>query len=50
MFIFFDGEEAFVRWGPDDSIYGARNLAKKWESTGYPRSDSETNNIDRMVS
>ncbi|KAE8738986.1 glutaminyl-peptide cyclotransferase [Frankliniella occidentalis] len=28
---FFDGEEAFVRWGPTDSIYGARHLASKME-------------------
>ncbi|SCV66977.1 BQ2448_5623 [Microbotryum intermedium] len=28
--IFFDGEEAFVDWTYDDSIYGARHLAKKW--------------------
>lgn len=28
---FFDGEEAFVNWGPDDSLYGARHLAKKME-------------------
>lgn len=28
---FFDGEEAFVRWGPNDSIYGARYLASKME-------------------
>lgn len=28
---FFDGEEAFVDWGPHDSIYGARHLAKKME-------------------
>lgn len=25
--IFFDGEEAFLRWGPNDSIYGAKHLA-----------------------
>lgn len=31
MFIFFDGEEAFETWGPNDSIYGARHLAKKWK-------------------
>ncbi|GAA5798645.1 hypothetical protein HPULCUR_004050 [Helicostylum pulchrum] len=31
--IFFDGEEAFKEWGPTDSIYGARNLAQRWEST-----------------
>lgn len=35
MFIFFDGEEAFKEWGPQDSIYGARHLAAKWESQGF---------------
>jgi len=35
MFIFFDGEEAFVEWGPKDSIYGARHLAAKWESENF---------------
>ncbi|XP_055637626.1 glutaminyl-peptide cyclotransferase [Toxorhynchites rutilus septentrionalis] len=29
--VFFDGEEAFHQWGPKDSIYGARNLAARWE-------------------
>lgn len=28
---FFDGEEAFQRWGPSDSIYGARHLASKMQ-------------------
>lgn len=32
QFIFFDGEEAFVEWSAEDSIYGARNLADKWEN------------------
>lgn len=32
MLIFFDGEEAFKEWGPHDSIYGARHLAKKWKN------------------
>ncbi|XP_044758540.1 glutaminyl-peptide cyclotransferase-like isoform X2 [Coccinella septempunctata] len=31
--IFFDGEEAFVQWGPKDSIYGARHLAAKFEKS-----------------
>ena len=31
QFIFFDGEEAFEQWSDRDSIYGARNLAAKWE-------------------
>lgn len=34
MFVFFDGEEAFVQWTATDSIYGARHLAKKWEDEG----------------
>lgn len=29
--VFFDGEEALVNWTNDDSIYGARHLAKRWE-------------------
>lgn len=29
--VFFDGEEAFVQWGPNDSIYGAKHLASKWD-------------------
>ncbi|KAI9484409.1 hypothetical protein BDB00DRAFT_774987 [Zychaea mexicana] len=32
--VFFDGEEAFVRWTEEDSIYGAKHLAEKWHSTG----------------
>lgn len=35
MFVFFDGEEAFVEWSATDSIYGARHLAKKWEDEGF---------------
>lgn len=31
-FIFFDGEEAFHEWNAQDSIYGARHLARKWET------------------
>ncbi|PPQ98123.1 hypothetical protein CVT26_003167 [Gymnopilus dilepis] len=31
--IFFDGEEAFVQWTDTDSIYGARHLADKWDTT-----------------
>lgn len=33
--LFFDGEEAFLYWNPQDSIYGARHLARKWESEGF---------------
>ncbi|KAF5345419.1 hypothetical protein D9757_013476 [Collybiopsis confluens] len=31
--VFFDGEEAFVRWTSNDSLYGSRNLAGVWSST-----------------
>ena len=27
--MFFDGEEAFVRWTDTDSLYGSRHLAKR---------------------
>ncbi|KAF8969869.1 hypothetical protein BDZ97DRAFT_1725568 [Flammula alnicola] len=34
--VFFDGEEAFVDWTDTDSIYGARHLAEKWETSYIP--------------
>lgn len=46
MLIFFDGEEAFVNWSAEDSIYGSRHLAKKWELTKY----KNVREIDRIVS
>ncbi|XP_046443086.1 glutaminyl-peptide cyclotransferase-like isoform X2 [Daphnia pulex] len=49
QFIFFDGEEAFKDWNSRDSIYGARNLARKWESTSYPAQNRDgTNELHRM--
>lgn len=36
-FIFFDGEEAFKKWGPTDSLYGSRHLAAKWEKQPAPK-------------
>ncbi|TVY82451.1 Glutaminyl-peptide cyclotransferase [Lachnellula suecica] len=33
--LFLDGEEAFVNWTDDDSLYGARSLAESWESTPH---------------
>lgn len=35
MFIFFDGEEAFVEWSATDSLYGSRHLAAKWEKERF---------------
>jgi len=46
--IFFDGEEAFVRWTRSDSTYGSRNLAKVWQGTPYTYSNLEGNHLDRM--
>ncbi|QVM10165.1 hypothetical protein D8B26_004827 [Coccidioides posadasii str. Silveira] len=31
-----DGEEAFVQWTEEDSLYGARSLAEHMENTVYP--------------
>lgn len=32
--VFFDGEEAIEKWTREDSIYGAKHLAGKWENQG----------------
>ncbi|XP_053608049.1 glutaminyl-peptide cyclotransferase-like [Plodia interpunctella] len=49
MFIFFDGEEAFLQWGPKDSIYGARHLAEKWEGTPYKDGANHLQRMDVLV-
>lgn len=28
--LFFDGEEAFLNWNENDSIYGSSHLVKLW--------------------
>lgn len=50
MFIFFDGEEAFKEWGPNDSIYGAKHLATEWHNkrTVYGRGN-HVSELDKMV-
>lgn len=40
--IFFDGEEAFLQWGPKDSIYGARHLADIYDKSLHSISTGET--------
>jgi Zn-dependent M28 family amino/carboxypeptidase len=32
--VWFDGEEAFKEWTDEDSIYGSRHLAAKWQQDG----------------
>lgn len=53
MFIFFDGEEAFKEWGPKDSIYGAKHLAKIWHNnyTIFKNGEniSELDKLDLLV-
>lgn len=39
--LFLDGEEAFVQWTDEDSLYGARALAEQWEAETYGVSSSE---------
>ncbi|KAL6925615.1 hypothetical protein ACO0SA_000216 [Hanseniaspora valbyensis] len=41
--IFFDGEEAFVKWSESDSLYGSRELAKIYNENGL------INKIDLFV-
>jgi len=48
QFLFFDGEEAFVRWTSTDSIYGSRELAKTWENQGYSHAGTSGNHNDRI--
>ncbi|KYN04047.1 PREDICTED: glutaminyl-peptide cyclotransferase-like [Cyphomyrmex costatus] len=48
MFIFFDGEEAFQEWGPNDSIYGAKHLAKEWYNKKNYDEGIEFRELDRM--
>jgi len=48
QFIFFDGEEAFVRWTSTDSIYGSRNLAQTWETQNYQYKGVTGNHNDRI--
>jgi Zn-dependent M28 family amino/carboxypeptidase len=32
--VWTDGEEAFLKWTDEDSVYGARHLAQKWQQDG----------------
>ncbi|XP_020022719.1 glutaminyl-peptide cyclotransferase [Castor canadensis] len=46
--IFFDGEEAFLHWSPQDSLYGSRHLAMKMASTPHPPGARGTNQVHGM--
>ncbi|KAM8784420.1 glutaminyl-peptide cyclotransferase isoform 2-T2 [Rhynchonycteris naso] len=46
--IFFDGEEAFLHWSPQDSLYGSRHLASKMASTPHPPGARDTTQLHGM--
>ncbi len=46
--VWFDGEEAFGDWSPDDSLYGSRHLARKWASDGTARRLKALINVDMI--
>jgi len=57
--IFFDGEEAFVSWTADDSLYGSRYMADLWNRQPYnvkdglgfcqSREETQLDRIDAFV-
>lgn len=46
--IFFDGEEAFENWGPNDSIYGAKHLAYVMHNNRSVLSGETVSELDKM--
>ena len=48
--IFFDGEEAFKMWTDDDSIYGARHLARSMSEDKGLLSVGEKTGLKAIVS
>ena len=38
MLLFLDGEEAFVEWSKNDSIYGSRHLAQLFANKPHKKS------------
>lgn len=46
--IFFDGEEAFLYWSAQDSLYGSRHLAQRMALTPHPPGASNTNQLQGL--
>jgi len=46
--ILLDGEEAYLSWTDDDSLYGARSLAEEWEQTLHPALSTYHNPISSI--
>ncbi|KAI8896264.1 hypothetical protein BC833DRAFT_598109 [Globomyces pollinis-pini] len=49
--IFFDGEEAVIKWETGDSIYGATHLAEKWSDQVqiYTHDDGSTSSLSPIT-
>ncbi|KAH8849198.1 Glutaminyl-peptide cyclotransferase [Schistosoma japonicum] len=47
--VFFDGEEAFVKWTANDSLYGSRHLAAKWSTPSESSNQTELSKINLLV-
>ncbi|XP_028712004.2 glutaminyl-peptide cyclotransferase-like protein isoform X2 [Peromyscus leucopus] len=47
--LFLDGEEALKEWGPRDSLYGSRHLAKIMESTPHSPGPTRIQAIELFV-
>lgn len=53
MLLFLDGEEAFVQWTKNDSIYGARHLSDKLAQDPHHKrslADNSVTALDALVS
>ncbi|KAF7554113.1 hypothetical protein G7046_g6911 [Stylonectria norvegica] len=46
--LLLDGEEAFISWTDDDSLYGARSLAEEWESEFHPSMSTYRTSLDSI--
>ncbi|GAP87086.2 putative glutaminyl-peptide cyclotransferase [Rosellinia necatrix] len=46
--LLLDGEEAFLNWSPTDSLYGARALAERWETSPHPANSFYKNPLDQI--
>ncbi|CAL1534620.1 unnamed protein product [Lymnaea stagnalis] len=46
--LFFDGEEAFVSWTSQDSLYGSRHLASLWQQSPDRNDPTAVNNLQNI--
>jgi Zn-dependent M28 family amino/carboxypeptidase len=48
LLVWLDGEEAVRNWTQDDSLYGSRHLAKRWQEDGTLRRVKAVINVDMI--